>query len=92
MKIIEKTVDELPRYLRYDIFMALLGGFMFYFSFTNKIISQNPDFRQVLVAASLIITSVGILKMKEVYDLNRSVWELEYQLRLKHLKKKLKEH
>ena len=82
--------SDLPHYLRYDIFLSIFGILIFYFAFTNSDI-RNIHLQPVLVFVSLIMLSVGLIKMKQTYDMNRNVWELEYQLRLKHLKKKLKE-
>ena len=83
--------SELPNYLRYDIFLSIFGILIFYFAFTNMGISRNVRFQQVLIIVSLFMLGVGIFKMKQTYDMNWNVWELEYRLRLKHLKKRLKE-
>lgn len=83
---------ELPNYLRYDIFLSIFGILIFYFAFTNTAISENVLLQNILMLASFIMLTVGIFKMKQTYDMNKQVWELEYQLRLKQLKKRLKEN
>lgn len=84
--------EELPRYLRYDIFLSLLGVFTFYFTFTNAVLSSSLALRLASILAASACLGYGLVEMKDNYDSFREVVNLRYTLEKKQILQKLRKH
>lgn len=86
---LKKLPDELPKYLRYDIFMSLLGILTLYFSFVNE---RIPVLLRVVIAAiGAGFFGWGALEMKANYEADKHISALEHEI--KHMRlKRLREH
>ena len=84
-------IEDVPRYVRYDFFMALFGIITAYFSFTNNIIFTNSTLKILFAVMSTSCLLYGLLEMKNNYEKDKKIQELERECRkrelLQHLQK-----
>lgn len=81
------SVDDIPRYIRYDFFMALFGIVVAYFLFTNDRVYNNADLRAFLVTLSIVTIFYGVWEMKNNYNKEKEVQEIKQELeKLKAIK------
>lgn len=71
------SLDDIPRYIRYDFFMAPFGIFVAYFLFTNDRVYSNPDLRLVFAALSVVTIFYGVFEMKNNYNKEKEVQEMK---------------
>lgn len=88
-------LDDFPKYVRYDFFMAILGLLMFYFSFSDDNIYNSFIFHWMLIIVGLVCTIYGIYQMKNNYKkeqkietIRRIAEELELQKKINKNKPK----
>ncbi|OGY43317.1 MAG: hypothetical protein A2729_05350 [Candidatus Buchananbacteria bacterium RIFCSPHIGHO2_01_FULL_39_14] len=78
-------IDKVPRYVRYDFLMVLLGVLVAYFLFTNDKVYNEQTLKILfsIISASCLI--YGLLEMKENYEKDKELQEMEreYQKRKK---------
>ena len=75
--MIEKLTDT-PKYVRYDFFMALLGIFIAYATYTNNNLYNEILMRFLLLIISVVCTLYGIVEMKKNYEKDKEVQDIEY--------------
>ena len=82
-------LDEVPRYLRYDVFLSLLGVFIFYFTFTNTILSSSLTMWLASIMGACACLGYGLLEMKDNYYSYTEIVKLRYALEKKQILAKL---
>jgi len=90
------SVEDIPRYIRYDFFMALFGIIIAYFAFTNERVYNTTEIRWLFLIISSTTILYGIFEMKNNYDKDKELQEERRKLEqlrigkaLKSLEKKL---
>ncbi len=81
-----ESIDEIPKYVRYDFFMALFGTLLIYLLCTNEILYKNSV---LLILFSIIGVSTllyGILEMKGNYERDKKISVLQYKKKYNQLK------
>ena len=74
------SLENIPKYIRYDFFMALFGIFVLYFLFTNDRIYNLLELKilfSVLGAATILY---GVFEMKNNYDADKEIQEQKREL------------
>jgi len=71
------TIDDIPKYIRYDFFMALLGLVIIYFVIITENIYQNTILTILFLFVGIPFFLWGVYEMKKNYDKEK---------RLQHLK------
>ncbi len=82
-------LDDFPRYVRYDFFMALLGILAFYFSFSNENIYNSFFFHWLLLIISIVAFIYGIYQMKKNYMKEQEIEKIRRDLEIMKLKEKM---
>ena len=83
------SVENIPKYVRYDFFMALFGILVAYFLFTNERVYDNPDLRAFLVTLSTVTIFYGILEMKNNYNKEKEVQDIKREIEKLNAEKEL---
>lgn len=84
-------LDELPRYIRYDFFMALLGLLMFYFSFSNDKVYEDFFFHWILIIVGIICFMYGFFQMKKNYLREQELEQMRDDAEKLELKEQIKD-
>lgn len=82
-------ISEIPKYIRYDFFMALLGIIIAYFTFSTEIIYKNQLGRILFLVMSAACVVYGLLEMKNNYEREKELQIKEYEYRKKRIELKL---
>jgi len=69
---------EIPRFIRSDFLLIILGICFAYFPFYAGIIKDSPFTSYFLFSAGLLMAYFGLVKMKNDYDVEMEIKELEY--------------
>ena len=83
-------IEDFPRYVRYDFFMAILGLLMFYFSFSNENIYNNFFFHWLLIIIGIICFIYGLYQMKKNYIKEQEIEDLRKNKERLEIKEVLK--
>ena len=85
-----ESFEELPKYIRYDFFMAIIGLFILYFVYTNKLIYDDVYLRPITIKIVGLCFIYGVLEMKKNYDIEMELRDLQLRLEKRRLISKLK--
>ncbi len=85
-----ESLEEAPKYIRYDFFMAIIGLFILYFVYTNQIIYDNTNLRAISLIVGCICLIYGLLQMKRNYDEEMELRALQIKLEKRRLNSELK--
>ena len=84
------SVEDIPRYIRYDFFMALFGIIIAYFVFTNERVYNTTEIRWLFLIISSTTILYGIFEMKNNYDKDKELQEERRKLEQLRIDKALK--
>ncbi|HLC57311.1 MAG TPA: hypothetical protein VJH95_01945 [Candidatus Nanoarchaeia archaeon] len=84
------SVEDIPRYIRYDFFMALFGIIIAYFAFTNERVYNTTEIRWLFLIISSTTILYGIFEMKNNYDKDKELQEERRKLEQLRIDKALK--
>lgn len=80
------SLDDIPKYIRYDFFMALLGILIIYFVIVTDRIYNNIVLLNLFLSVGIPSFLYGIYEMKKNYGKEK---EIQY-LKMEHEKERLK--
>lgn len=83
------SYQDVPKYVRYDFFVAILGLVMFYFAFSNEKIYLDTFSHWTLTLVGITCLIFGLYHMKENYLREREVDMLTMQLTKREILTKL---
>ncbi|OGI64703.1 hypothetical protein A2642_01885 [Candidatus Nomurabacteria bacterium RIFCSPHIGHO2_01_FULL_39_10] len=82
-------LDEIPRYVRYDFFMSLLGIIIVYFSFSNGNIYNDKTLHLGFLLFGAALSIYRIAEMSSTYYLEKKIQKLKNLIEIKELKKQI---
>ena len=85
-----ESLEESPKYIRYDFFMAIIGLFIFYFVYTNGVIYNDTTLRPIALIIGGSCLVYGVLEMKRNYDTEMELRDLQLRLEKRRLGLELK--
>lgn len=77
------NITDIPKYVRYDFFMALFGIITAYFLFANERVYENRTLRIIFAIISGACLLYGLIEMKENYEQEKQLIAVERELRRK---------
>ncbi len=79
--------DDIPKYMRYDFFMAVLGVLISYFSFSNANIYGISTLRWSMFGFGAILSIYGIGEMSSTYYNEKKIQKIRNKINLADVKK-----
>ncbi|MFH0978793.1 MAG: hypothetical protein V1837_05830 [Candidatus Woesearchaeota archaeon] len=69
--------EDIPKYVRYDFFIAILGIFIVYFAFSNANAYGNTTIRWSLFVFGVIISVYGLAEMSSSYYAEKKIQKIK---------------
>ena|SRR3989344_350796 len=85
-----RFLDDLPHYLRYDVFLTLFGVGVVYFVVTHKNLIEIFFLPEALIVVGVVLFILGLKEMRENYEDQKILQKLVYVREYKKLSKELK--
>ena len=83
------SLDDVPKYVRYDFFMAILGIFIIYFTFSNENVYKIEPLRWALFIFGVVLSVYGIAEMSSTYYSEKKIQKISNKIELANVKKEL---
>jgi arginine exporter protein ArgO len=78
-------IESMPKYMRYDFFLAAIGILGTYFVFSNNLVYYNSVMRIIFICTSAFCFMYGLFEMKGNYEQEKIMQSLEREYRSKKI-------